>query len=44
MKRIAALILAALTLTVLLTGCIHENIGVKLNEDGTGSMSAAVGV
>ena len=44
MKRIAALILSAVAMLSLLTGCIHEDIGIKLNEDGTGSIAATVGI
>ena len=44
MKRIATLILSALTLLTLLTGCIHEDFGIKLNEDGTGSIVARIGI
>lgn len=44
MKRIATLILSALTLLTLLTGCIHEDFGIKLNEDGTGSIAARIGI
>ena len=44
MKRIAILLLSALTLITLLTGCIHEDFGIKLNEDGTGSIAARIGI
>ncbi len=44
MKRIAILLLSALTLLTLLTGCIHEDFGIKLNADGTGSVSARIGI
>ena len=44
MKRIAILLLSALTLLTLLTGCIHEDLGIKLNADGTGSVSARIGI
>lgn len=44
MKRIAILLLSALTLLTLLTGCIHEDFGIKLNEDGTGSIAARIGI
>ena len=44
MKRIAILLLSALTLLTLLTGCIHEDFGIKLNADGTGSIAARIGI
>lgn len=44
MKRIAILLLSTLTLLTLLTGCIHEDFGIKLNADGTGSVSARIGI
>ena len=33
MKRIAILLLSTLTLLTLLTGCVHEDFGIKLNAD-----------
>ena len=44
MKRIAILLLSALTLLTLLTGCIHEDFGIKLNADGTGSVCARIDI
>ena len=44
MKRFATLILSAFTLLALLTGCVHEEFGIRLNDDGTGSITAAVGI
>ena len=44
MKRIAILLLSTLTLLTLLTGCVHEDFGIKLNADGTGSVSARIGI
>ena len=44
MKRIAILLLSTLTLLTLLTGCIHEDFGIKLNADGTGSIAARIGI
>lgn len=44
MKRIAILLLSTLTLLTLLTGCIHEDFGIKLNADSTGSVSARIGI
>ena len=44
MKRIAILLLSTLTLLTLLTGCVHEDFGIKLNADGTGSIAARIGI
>ena len=42
MKKIFALVLAVVTLALCLTGCVHEELGIKLNKDGTGSIAATV--
>lgn len=44
MKKIFALVLAAVTLALCLTGCVYEDLSVKLNKDGTGSIAATVGL
>ena len=44
MKKVFALFLTVLTLLAVMTGCIHEDIGVILNADGTGRIAATVGV
>ena len=53
MKRIAILLLSTLTLLTLLTGCYppanraehnSPDFGIKLNADGTGSVSARIGI
>ena len=44
MKKVFALFLTVLTLLAVMTGCIHEDIGVILNADGTGKIAATVGV
>ncbi len=44
MKRIFAIILAAVSLIPCLSGCVRENIGVTLNRNGTGSVSVTVGI
>lgn len=44
MKRIYALFLAVMALALCLTGCVREDITVKLNGDGTGSVAATVGL
>lgn len=43
-KKIFALILAVTALAMMLTGCIQNDIGVKLNKDGSGSISATIGI
>ncbi len=43
-KKIAALLLSALCLTILLTGCVRTELGVTLNEDGTGSLTTTVAI
>lgn len=44
MKKVFALILTCLSMLALMTSCIHEDIGIVLNEDGTGKVAATVGV
>ena len=44
MKKFFAIILAAVTLTLCLTGCVYEDLNVKLNKDGTGSIATTVGL
>ena len=44
MKKTIALVLTLLSALALLTSCIHEDIGIVLNEDGTGKIAATVGV
>ena len=39
MKKFFVLILAAVMLALCLTGCVHEDLGIKLNKDGTGSIA-----
>ena len=43
-KKIIALVMAVIMLAMLLTGCIQNDIGVKMNKDGTGSISATIGI
>ena len=43
-KKVFSLILTVLMLTLMFTGCIHNDIGVKLKKDGTGSVSATIGI
>lgn len=44
MKKLTAVILTALTLMLLLTGCVHEDLNIRLNKNGTGSVSTTVAV
>ena len=41
-KKIFALILASVSLALCLTSCVHEELGIKLGKDGTGSIAATV--
>ncbi len=43
-KKIFTLILAVTALAMMLTGCIQNDIGVKLEKDGSGSISATIGI
>ena len=44
MKKFFAIILAAVTLTLCLTGCVYEDLNVKLNKAGTGNIATTVGL
>lgn len=44
MKRICALLFATLALALCLPGCVHEDLAIKLNGDGTGSVSTTIGL
>lgn len=39
-----ALLLCVITVVSLLTGCVRSDIGIKLEGDGTGSVSATIGI
>lgn len=43
-KKIITLIVGVIMLAMMLTGCIQNNVGIKINEDGTGSISATIGI
>ena len=43
-KKIFVLVMAVMMLAMMLTGCIQNDIGVKMNKDGTGSISATIGI
>ena len=38
------ILLSAVMMVVLLTGCIHQDMGVKMNKDGTGSIATTLGI
>ncbi len=42
MKKIIALMIAALSLVAILTGCVREDMNISLNKDGTGSISVTM--
>lgn len=44
MKKIIALLLTVVSLALCLTGCMYEELGVKLNKDGTGSIVTTIGL
>ncbi len=44
MKKILTLTLCALMLVVALTSCVAEDIGIKLNKDGTGTIALTMGI
>lgn len=44
MKITLAIVLCAVMMIVMLTGCIHQDMGVKMNKDGTGSITTTLGI
>ena len=44
MKKSLAIILTALSLVCLLSGCVQSELGVRLNSNGTGSVSVRLGI
>lgn len=44
MKRICVLLLSVLMLAMLLTGCVSTDIGVRLDKNGTGAVTATLGI
>ncbi|MBO5127683.1 MAG: hypothetical protein J6D10_08945 [Clostridia bacterium] len=44
MKKFTTLMLSFLCIAALLTGCVESDIGVKLNADETGTISATIGI
>ena len=43
-KKVLALLMSTIMLLFLLTGCIHQDMGVKMNKDGTGSITTTLGI
>ncbi len=43
-KKVLALVMAVMMLAMMLTGCIQTDIGVKVEKDGGGSISATLGL
>lgn len=43
-KKVFALMMSTIMLLSLLTGCIHQDMGVKMNKDGTGSITTTLGI
>ena len=44
MRKSIIIILTAVLLMTALTGCVHQDIGVKINKDGTGSVTTTIGI
>lgn len=43
-KKIFVLVVAVLMLAMMFTGCIKNDIGVKMNKDGSGSIAMTIGI
>lgn len=43
-KKAISLLLCTVMLLCMLTGCIHQDTGVKMNSDGTGSVTTKLGI
>ena len=43
-SKVISLLLCTLLLVSMLTGCIHQDMGVKMNKDGTGSITTKIGI
>lgn len=43
-KKAISLVLCTIMLLCVLTGCIHQDMGVKMNKDGTGSVTTTLGI
>ena len=44
MKKHITLLMAMICMFALLTGCVQQDIGVTVNSDGTGTVSATIGI
>lgn len=44
MKKILAIVLSVITFSLCLTGCVYEDLSVKLNKDETGSIATTIGL
>ena len=44
MKKHIMLLMAIVCMFAMLTGCVQQDIGVALNADGTGTVSATIGI
>ena len=44
MKKHITLLLAMLCMFAILTGCVQQDVGVTVNSDGTGTVSATIGI
>lgn len=44
MKKVISLLMCAVLTLCLFTGCIHQDMGVKMNKDGTGSITTSLGI
>jgi uncharacterized membrane protein len=42
--KLFSIIISVFMLVLMLTGCIQNDVGVKLNKDGTASVSATLGI
>ncbi len=43
-KKVISLVLCTIMLLCVLTGCIHQDMGVKMNKDCTGSVTTTLGI
>lgn len=43
-KKAISILMCAIMLVAMLTGCIHQDMGVKMNRDGSGSITATLGI
>ena len=43
-KKVISLLLSTILLLSMLTGCIHQDMGIRMNKDGTGSITTTVGI